>query len=342
MTSTAPNSIDQAEVVERHLDEGRRPEDPRVDVDSRHARAQCLERVFHAARHLERVGAGCFSTMSIRPSARVDDGVADRRRGALGDCRHVADAEHRAVAMDQRHRREVARRCAPARRGEIAMPLVRRVDEPAGRDGRRVARRRRRPVERHVVRLQALGIDDAPESAGRAGPRSRRSPRRGTAISRGRTVHFVSVVSSICDSVSDVRPIFITRLSDDSGGMTTGGVRRGRQRRRPRGRRAPARVCRASRTFVPSSKIITTDDRPSTDFERSVVEPRHAVQRVLERNGDERLDLRRRQAGRFGLNLDERRRELREHVERNLAGRFAATRSASIAATRKMTTREGG
>ncbi len=36
-------------------------------------------------------------------------------------------------------------------------------------------------------------------------------------------VHRASVDSSICDRRSDVRPIFMTRLSDDSGDRMTGG-----------------------------------------------------------------------------------------------------------------------
>jgi hypothetical protein len=43
------------------------------------------------------------------------------------------------------------------------------------------------------------------------------------AMSRGRIVHFASVVISTCDSVSDVNPIFIARLSDESGESITGG-----------------------------------------------------------------------------------------------------------------------
>ena len=53
------------------------------------------------------------------------------------------------------------------------------------------------------------------------------------------------------------------------------------------------------------------------------VEPGHAVERRLERHGDERLDVVGRQAGRFGLDFDQRRRELREDVERRRAQRPA-------------------
>ncbi len=45
----------------------------------------------------------------------------------------------------------------------------------------------------------------------------------GMAIRRGRIVHRVSVVRSTCDRVVDDTPIFMTRLSDDSGDKITGG-----------------------------------------------------------------------------------------------------------------------
>ena len=64
-------------------------------------------------------------------------------------------------------------------------------------------------------------------------------------------------------------PIFITRLVDESGGRITGG--------RATAGSLPASAARRSCTSwrarirsVPSSKISTTDDRPSTDFERIV------------------------------------------------------------------------
>ena len=45
----------------------------------------------------------------------------------------------------------------------------------------------------------------------------------GIAISRGRIVHFASIVRSICESVFDETPIFSSRLVDESGERITGG-----------------------------------------------------------------------------------------------------------------------
>ena len=45
----------------------------------------------------------------------------------------------------------------------------------------------------------------------------------GIAMRRGRIVHRARVVSSICDSVFEETPIFMTRLKDDSGDRITGG-----------------------------------------------------------------------------------------------------------------------
>ena len=91
----------------------------------------------------------------------------------------------------------------------------------------------------------------------------------GTAISRGRTVQRISVVSSTWLSIFDVTPIFMTRLVEESGASITGGL--------ATDGRCPASVVRRSWTSwrasiksVPSRKITTTDDRPRTLLDRSV------------------------------------------------------------------------
>ena len=77
---------------------------------------------------------------------------------------------------------------------------------------------------------------------------------------------------SCCESVFDDSPIFITRLSDESGWSTTGG-------RATTGSVAAAAVTRSWTSWrarwisVPSANSITTDDSPSTDFERIVFSP---------------------------------------------------------------------
>ena len=91
----------------------------------------------------------------------------------------------------------------------------------------------------------------------------------GTAISRGRIVHSATVVMSICDSVFDVMPIFSARLSDDSGDSSTGALATAG---RPRLTRA-SRSCTSWRACIrsaPCVRISTTDDSPSTDFDRIV------------------------------------------------------------------------
>ena len=94
----------------------------------------------------------------------------------------------------------------------------------------------------------------------------------GIDISRGRIVHFASSVRSICESVFDETPIFSSRLVDDSGERITGW--------RPRPAAAtppptavPARPAASAIRSVPSLRISTTDDSPSTDFDRIVLSP---------------------------------------------------------------------
>src|SRR4051812_27084968 len=96
----------------------------------------------------------------------------------------------------------------------------------------------------------------------------------GIDMSFGRVVHLASVVRSICEAVFDDTPIFITRLVEDSGdrmigpsdagGLATAGSRVAS---------VASRSCTSWRAFmrsVPSWKMRTTDDSPSTDFDRSV------------------------------------------------------------------------
>ncbi len=67
-------------------------------------------------------------------------------------------------------------------------------------------------------------------------------------------------------------PIFITRLSDDSGDRMTGGRAAAGSVGATRARRS-CTSWRAGIRSVPVSKISTTDDSPSTDFDRSTVRP---------------------------------------------------------------------
>ena len=99
--------------------------------------------------------------------------------------------------------------------------LIRRVEESAGLQRDAFAGGLHDLVNGERVRAEALRIDEdlqlpiaLPQIATLATP--------GIDISRGLIVHFASVVSSTCVSVSEVMPTFMTRLSDDNGESITG------------------------------------------------------------------------------------------------------------------------
>ena len=247
-------------------------------------RLQLLERLLDVARDLQRVGAELLLDDQQQARAVVDDASPIGGGKPSTTVGHVAEPQRRAVARTRRRSRSRSRALRDRRRVRDGEPLVRRVDEAA----RPAATRRRRAAA-------TTSSSVTPCARSRSGSTSTWNCRSrwpqiatlatpGIAISRGRIVHCASVVSSICDSVFDVMPIFSTRLSDDSGDSITGGRATagscGRGARQPLLHELPRRASGR----VLGSRISTTDDRPSTDFERIVVEPGHAVERVLERH----------------------------------------------------------
>ena len=94
----------------------------------------------------------------------------------------------------------------------------------------------------------------------------------GIDISRGRIVHFASRVRSIWVSVFDETPIFISRLVDESGERITGRFAAAGSRDDSTASRS-CTTCRAAIRSVPSLRIRTTDESPSTDFDRIVFSP---------------------------------------------------------------------
>ena len=85
-------------------------------------------------------------------------------------------------------------------------------------------------------------------------------------------VHLASSERSIWLSVREVTPIFITRLRLDSGERITGGLTTAGKRLAATDSRS-ATSCRATIRSDPSLKIKTTDESPSTDFDRRVFSP---------------------------------------------------------------------
>ncbi len=94
----------------------------------------------------------------------------------------------------------------------------------------------------------------------------------GIDINRGRIVHLASRVRSICESVFEETPIFISRLVDDSGERITGLFAAAGSREASTASRS-CTTCRAAIRSVPSLRIRTTDESPSTDFDRIVLSP---------------------------------------------------------------------
>ncbi len=108
---------------------------------------------------------------------------------------------------------------------------------------------------------------------------------------------------SISDTSCEDSATIITRLVDDSGWIIAGGFETFGSACAWVSRSAT--TWRAWRRSVPGSNIRTIEERPGTDSESIVLEPRDAVQEVrLERDGDELLDFLGRQAERLGLDLD--------------------------------------
>jgi hypothetical protein len=91
----------------------------------------------------------------------------------------------------------------------------------------------------------------------------------GTDINRGRMVQRARLDSSICEIVVELIPIFITRLVDDSGERITGACETAGRRVATSATRS-CTSCRTRSRSVPRSRITTTEDRPRTDFERTV------------------------------------------------------------------------
>ena len=259
--------------------------------------------------------SGCFSTISSRPGPSLmtaspigggepiaTSATSPSRTGAL-----AAEVDHGA-----RPGRPASR---PASRWRTASRWFGVSTNPPAPATVASLRGPHHRVERDAARPAAGRDRPAPGTACRAGPRSATFATPGTDISFGRIVHSARTVRSSCESVFDETPIFITRLVDDSGCRMTGG-----------------RATAGSRTRLGREPLLhelpdLVDVGPFLEDQHHRRQPEHrlradrldagsAVEGVLQRHADQALDLLGRQAGGLGLDLDHRRGELGEHVER--------------------------
>ena len=272
----------------------------------------------------------CFSTISSRPGHVVDDRVADGCRVPSTTLRDITERHRRQLRTGMISvSRSEADATAPTMRD--SQPLVRRVHESTGGQRDAVARRLNHVGERHVPRGQALRIDKHLKLPIALPPnRHVRHAGHGHQLrahrpaDQGRQFHLRQLLGPDPD---------LERAAER-------GERRQQHRRCATvGNCATARASRsctvwrvASRS-VGGARIITTDDKPSTDFDRTVVDAGDAGERGFNRHADERFHLRRGEARRFGLDFDDRRRELGKDVEGDIGNLSYGSDQAATAST---------
>ncbi len=158
-------------------------------------------------------------------------------------------------------------------------------------------------IDEHLELLVALAPD---RHVGHAG--NRHQPRPDRPAGQHGQIH-------LRERFRSQTPIFSTRLVDECGGMITGGLATAGSRDASTANRS-CTSCRARIRSVPSSKIILHRRQPEHRLRTDRLQKRRAVECVLQRHANQALDFHGREPGRFGLDLDQRRRELGEHVER--------------------------
>ena len=290
-TSTQPKSSARLRLSSDDLDERGRSEDAWSRLQTSPSPGfSCFERLLDTARHLQRVRAGLLLDDQQQPGPSLMTASPMGAGKPSITSRHVADADGGAAA--DRARRSVARSRPSSPRSVCAQ---RQVADSVCRRSRRSrsatpsprGRARRRSSDESVALRSRSGSTSTCSCRSRW-PQIATLATPGTAIRRGRIVQRASVVNSICDKRFEVTPIFSTRLSEESGDSITGG----RGRRPADSRPATAQPFLHELPRLPSgrvafSKIRTTDDRPSTDFDRMRLHAGDAVERALERHADE-------------------------------------------------------
>ena len=142
------------EIFQRPLDERRRAEDGRVDVDPLQPGLQVFDRFFDLLGDFERIAGRLFFDDQQQSFAVVDHGIADRRRKADLDLGDIAQPQRSTVAKGDGGLGEVFG-LFDGREVADGDSLIGHVDEAAAGDGRRVGDRLDHRVERHAVQAAA-------------------------------------------------------------------------------------------------------------------------------------------------------------------------------------------
>ena len=304
-----------------------------VDLDALQARPHLLDGVFDAPGDVERVRPRQLLDDEHQPGTVVDDGVAQERLVVDHDVGHVAQEEGLAEAVLDRHLGEVLRRDDREDVPDVE-PLVRSVDESAGADlagvrpadeasdvevlGRLLLKRDQRDVVGaqplriglHLVLVEALAPDRDVRHA-----RHAQQPGPDLPVSDQGQVDERELVGGEPDLHDPAR----RREGLDHERRS----RPARQSRRDGVEPLLHHLAGVHEVGPPLEE--QSDVRELRNRLRAnLLDARHSLKRLLQRNGDQRLDLfcREPEAGR--LNLDSRLRELRENVYRCVAKRPTA------------------
>ena len=292
-----------AQMVERALDEARGPEGARVDPHAGEARRHLVERVVEPAGQRRACSCpGSFSTTSCSASSGSLPAVTASPISGGWSSTTVATSPRRAELPSTG---TWARSSGLRERQDVPDPeaLVGAVQEAAGARGRRVEEVQRRDElgvarrpddvqQRDVAPIAGAPGRRAPAADGRDGPRSRRSRRRRCpSAAGGRSTARAPRARS--------GPASATRARSSSPGSSTTPAGSSAARCRRSGTRAAA-------TGAPGHELAGAQDvGPALEEQRDRRQARHRVradrldaldaveQVLLERNGEELLDLRR-------------------------------------------------
>ena len=195
---------------------------------------QVVERLLDAAGDVQRVRPWELLDDEHDARAVVDDRLADEGLVVLDELDDLGQRDGLAVAAGHGHVREILRG-DDGRDVADDEPLVGRVDESAGPGEVAGVELEEAVVERLGDGVHDVGQRDPVLRSAWSGsawtwsisscsPQIAMLATPGTLSSRGRIVQYEIIDMSICRHVSELSPIFMTRLVADSGWSMTGGA----------------------------------------------------------------------------------------------------------------------
>src|SRR6476469_7261533 len=260
----APYEQRPREVGQGQPDEVSRPEDIRVDLYPREARLERFERCIDPPRYVERVAPRELFHHQQKPRTSVDDGISDQRLMALHDIGDIAQFAHVAGFVLERNLGKVLGG-DDGQHMTNTESLIRRINPSPGSQLRGDSHKASPALFTTSSRatpwiLSCWGFTRTCNSRSRK-PQIETLATPGTPISLGPIVHRAKTESCTVDSLSDMSPMAMTLLVDESVGNMTGGSE-------TFGRAfawvsRSCTICRAAIRSVPGSKFRRIDDSPS-------------------------------------------------------------------------------